>query len=442
LSTIADTFKRFHQYIANTSWIMAEKVVQILIGLLVTIFVARYLGPQNYGILAYAVSLTAIFSAAGHLGLSGLVVREIVKNPSARAETLGTTLSLKLGGVGMGFLILCCIAFLSENFKSKEFWVVIIVASSLLFNSSAVFDFWFQAHIQSKFSTLSKVTALVLTGIFKVILVVIASNLLYFAFASVLQAAITSILLCIFYVKTSDLSIFDWKSSRNKAKELVSQGWIIFLGTIFSVIYLKIDQIMLKWLIGLKEVGIYSVASTISEAWYFVPTAIVTSFFPRLIKLHQSNKEAFNQRLQQIFDLLFILAFSIVIIVTLFAKPLITLLYGLAYQPSSNILIIHIWAAIFIFMRAAFSRWILIEDALMFSLITQGAGALVNVGLNFLLIPRYAGVGAAIATLASYAMASYGSLLLYKRTRPIFWMMTRSMTSPVRYAYVAIRGRQ
>ena len=195
---------------------------------------------------------------------------------------------------------------------------------------------------------------------------------------------------------------------------------------------------MLKWLISTQEVGIYAVASNISEVWYFLPTAIVSSIFPKLIELHQSNTELFQQRISQLINLLFCLALVISISTSFIAKPLIKLLYGQAYYPSGIILMIHMWASLFIFMRAAFSKWILIENVPVFSLITQGLGAVSNIVLNLFLIPKYSGVGAAIATVISYAMASYLSLFFYKKSRPIFWMMSRSFLSPMIYSYKLI----
>ena len=190
---------------------------------------------------------------------------------------------------------------------------------------------------------------------------------------------------------------------------------------------------MLKWLAGAEEVGIYSVAVTLSEGWYFVPVAIVASFFPRLIEIKQKNPTLYYYRLQQLFDFLLILAFTVAIILTIIAEPLISILFGDAYAASAPILVVHIWTALFIFMRAAFSKWIMIENVLMFSLITQGLGALVNVALNFWLIPQYGGLGAAYATLIAYATASYFALLLHPKTRIIFVMMTKSFLSPIRY---------
>ena len=133
------------------------------------------------------------------------------------------------------------------------------------------------------------------------------------------------------------------------------------------------------------------------------------------------------------------MALGVAIVVTLIAEPLITLMFGQSYQAATPILIIHIWSALFIFMRTAFSKWILIENVLMFSLITQGLGALANVALNYWLIPIYGGEGAAYSTLFSYATASYFALVLYPKTRTVFWMMSKSLFSPVRYSLYKLR---
>ncbi len=431
--------RRFRFYIANTFWILSGNAFQIIIGFLVTIFMARYLGPEKLGVLAYAFSLAAVFSISGHMGLSGLIVRELSVAPDAKSEILGTTLALKCGGLMIGFLSLCCLSFATEKPDSLEFWILIIAASTLLFSISDVFKYWFEAHIQAKYITMARVIALTLSSCYKIGLILVGAKLLHFAFANLLQGAVMAAMLLLFYCKTSNLSVRSWYASCRKAKQLMSQGWIIFLGSVFAIIYFKIDQVMLKWLIGSKEVGIYAIASNISEVWYFVPTAIVASFFPRLIELHKSDYHLFKKRLQQLFDLLFILAVIVIILVSVIAEPLINFFYGLAYQSSISILVIHIWAGVFIFMRAVFSKWILIENALEFSLITQGLGALTNIVLNWLLIPGYGGKGAAAATLISYATASYISLFFYKKSRPIFWMMTRSFLLPFTFVYTTMR---
>ena len=403
------------------------------VGFLVTVVVARYLGPEDFGIFSYAISVAALFAAAGHMGLSGLLVREILKKPDERGVTLGTTLGLKFIGMALGYTLLLFYAMAYEGVTSIEFTAVAIAGAGLLFKPLDIIDFWFQAFVQARYVTYARLTGLTVSAVLKLLFVFLGLGVIYFVVVNLIQAIAIAIAFIIVYKIKSSLKITEWSFCWSKAKELFNQGWVIYLGSIFAVINLKVDQVMLRWFEGSEAVGIYAVAAQLSEAWYFVPGAIVASFFPKLIKLKKENPEQFEKRLQQLFDLLFILAFGVAIVMTLLSEWLITLFFGAYYIDSASVLVIHIWAAIFIFMRAAFSKWILIENALMFSLITQGAGALVNVVLNYFLIPKFGVQGAAWATLISYAISSFFSLLIYSKTRPIFIMMLKSIFSPYRY---------
>lgn len=425
--------KRIQGYLANTSWIMTEKIAVMGLAFVVTVVFARYLGPEQFGILAYAISLVSVFGVAGHVGLSGLVVRELVKNPETKNTIMGVSFFLKGIGYIVGFTFVLIVAFLTESPGSVEFWVLMIIAFGLVFKPVDVIDFWFQSVLQAKYTAISRVLAAAISSALKLLLVFLGAQLIMLAVAHIIQSIVGAMLLITFFVIKSKLRVTDWRFSREKAKELFSQGWVVFLGSIFAIIYLKVDQIMLKWLVGTEEVGIYAIAASLSEAWYFVPAAIVASFFPKLIKLQQENPKQYYYRLQQIFDFLFALATLVAILVTFLAEPIISTLFGTAYLGAIPILLVHIWAALFIFMRAAFSKWILIENVLMFSLITQGVGAVANIVLNFLLIPKYGGLGAAYATLIAYAAASYVVLLFHAKTRVVFVMMTKSFFVPIRY---------
>lgn len=433
-------YTKVKKYLHNTLWIVGDKTINLGVGFLVSAVVARYLGPKDFGIFSYAISVGALFAAAGHMGLSGLVVREIVKKPDERGVTLGTTFGLKFIGMALGYTLLLVYAMVYEGVASIEFKAVAIAGAVLLFRPFDIIDFWFQAFVQAEYVTYARLTGLAFSSALKLLFVFLGLSVIYFVAANLIQAIAIAIAFLFFYKIKSSLKAAEWSFSWSKAKDLFSQGWAIYLGSIFAVIYLKIDQVMLRWFEGSEAVGIYAIAAQLSEAWYFVPGAIVTSFFPKLIKLKEENPARFERRLQQLFDLLFILALGVAIVMTLLSEWLITLFFGYHYIDSASVFVIHIWAAIFIFMRAAFSKWILIENALIFSLITQGAGALVNVVLNYFLIPRFGAQGAAYATLISYALASFFSLLICSKTRPIFIMMLKSIFSPFRYFIIKVLG--
>ena len=439
VSQVKDFIRRIKIYASNLSWIMMERIANLGITFAITILVARYLGPTQFGVLSYATSLIALFAVAGHMGLSGLVIRDLVSHPESVPQTMGTSFVLKMVGYLFSLLLVFIFALTTKDSQDGEFWILLILASALIFQPINVLDFWFQSRLEAKFTAIAKTIALISVSIIKIGCIFLGAHLIAFAVANTVQVILTSLVLILYYYRRSPHSFKSWRFSSARAKKLFSQSWIIFLGSIFAVIYLKVDQIMLKWLVSSEEVGIYAVSASLSEAWYFVPSAIVISVFPRLIKLRESDSIHFSKRLQHLFDLLFISALAVALIITLTSQPLINIFFGHEYSGAAPILTVHIWAALFIFMRAAFSKWVLIENFLIFSLITHGFGALVNVGLNFLLIPLYGGLGAAYATLISYAVASYISLSLHSKTRPIFLMMTKSILFPYRFAIYLYR---
>ncbi|MEA3371405.1 MAG: flippase [Campylobacterota bacterium] len=435
-------FKKNHEiikYFKNTSWMMGEKIIKIIVLLIINVILARYLGPKEFGFLSYVISLVSLFAIATHMGLSGLVVKELVSFKDNKDIILGTVFVIKWIGALIGFSILLLIAFFTEELWSFNFWVLIIISCMIFFKPFEVIDFWFNATVQAKYTAISNTIAILLGLIIKILFIASGMGLLWIAFTYFIEAFFIAILFIYFYYKKDRMSIFSWSFSSVKAKELLSRGWMIMLGSVFAIIYLKVDQVMLKWLVGDESVGIYAVAASLSEAWYFVPTVIVASLFPKLIELKESNSMLYTKRLQQLFDFLLTLALIIAIIVTIISNDVIDILYGEEYKEAAIILSIHIWASLFIFMRAAFSKWIIMEDVLMFSLITQGFGALTNIILNLVLIPYYDIYGAAIATFLSYAIASYFSLFAYKKTKPIFKMMTKSFFAPIRYILPTIR---
>ncbi len=429
----ANTYRRYLPYIHNIGWIVSEKAVSLGLGFVATVLVARYLGPDHFGTLAYATSLVALFGISGHLGLHGLVVRELVKKPALRGETLGTTAILKFFGVLAGYLLLLLYSAAYEGTDTVRFSLIAIAGAALLFTPIDVVDYWFNALVQARYVSIARLSAqLAFVGL-TLLFVFRGADVGMFAIPYLLQAIVAAIVLLLLFRAKANIRLSAWRFDGQHARELLKQGWVIYLASFFAVIYLKIDQVMLRWLAESSEVGVYAVAARLSEVWYFIPGAIVASVFPKLIELRQSDEASFTHRLQQLFDSLAVLGMAIAILVTLLAPWLIPWIFGADYAGSAEILVIHTWASVFIFMRAALSRWILIENALYFSLLTQGLGAFSNVALNYVLIPVYGGQGAAWATLVSYSVASFFAVFLYPRTRPVFWLMLNALLAPVRY---------
>lgn len=417
--------------LANFSWLISGKLIQLVIGLPVSILVARSLGPSQFGILSYAASLVAFFGSFVYLGLSGLVVRDLVENPDKENVLLGTTFCLKSIGAAAAVGTILLIAWFNKNQAGSEFWVLFILGLGLFATPFEVVDFWFESQINSKYSVVVKTVAFLLGAALKVLFVLVGLSVVWVAAASSLQLIMGAGLLAgIFSLKGN--SFLGWKVRLSEARRLLSQSWILILASSFAVINLKADQVMLRWIAGPTEVGVYAVAVTLSETWYLVPAAVVASVFPRLIGLKKNSVAECNSRIQQTLDILFVGSFLIACITTLVAGPLIDLLYGEQYLSSGLILKIHIWAGVFMCMQHLINKWVLMEGVLYFHLINHAGAAVLNILLNMFLIPQYGGVGAAFATLISYAASSYLFLFLYPPTRQLARGITVAFLLPPR----------
>jgi PST family polysaccharide transporter len=410
---------------------MFEKILGMAVVLLVGIWVARYLGPERFGSYSFVLAIIALATPLSELGLNATLTRELVRNPQFASVTLGSAFGLRVFGAFLsGILSLLAIRLLRPG-EEDVFLYLAMLAFGNLFSAFAVVNFWFEAAVLSKHMAIARSIVLLTMAVAKIALIIAQASLSAFILVSAIELAFSSLAMAIAYMSYRQ-SPKNWSFQFSRATVLLSESWPLILSGFAATIYLKIDQIMLAQMVSDQAVGIYAVASRISEVWYIVPTVLVSSLFPKIIELRDGDLDKFKRYMQKGYDSLFILSLAIAIPVSIFAEPIVLTLFGKSYQDSAPILAIHVWAGLFIFMRALLSKWLVIEHLLMFSLVTHGLGALINVILNIILIPLYGALGAAIATVVSYSASSYLTLFISKKTREAAWMMTIAFVSPVR----------
>ncbi|NEP84259.1 MAG: flippase [Okeania sp. SIO3B3] len=411
--------------VGNIGWLFVDRIFQMAVGLIVGVWVARYLGPAQYGVLAYTFALGALVFPLSLLGLSTVAVQELVSKPDRKHETLGTAFVLQeLAGLIAGFCMIG-VAWWQNGVGSIELWLVTVAAISYLFRVPAI-DYWFQAQVQSKY-TVWAMNAAVLTGaVVKIVVILLGAPIIVFAWIFTFEALLKMVFLVYAYRLTQE-SIWQWRFRWRTAAELLEQGWPLLLSGLAIIVYMKIDQVMLKSIAGDYAVGIYSVAVRLSEMWYFIPGALMVSVFPSLIRAKQVDPDFFNYRIQQALDLLVLVSVGVALPLTFVAEPLITLLFGAEFVEAGLILAIHIWAAVFVFIGVAQTRWLIVEGMNGFVMRQTVIGMVANIGLNLLLIPLYSGLGAAIATVISYAAAGWLANATHRRTWPLFKMQVSSL---------------
>ena len=412
--------------IANTGWLFADRILRMGVGLFVGVWVARYLGVQQFGVFNYATAFVALFSTLSTLGLDAIVVRSIVREPEKRAEILGTAFWLKLFG-GVAALVLAVSSIIVVRHDDQLTISLVAILSSVgIFQAFDTIDLWFQSQVQSKYTVIAKNTAFVITALVKVALISFHAPLIAFAWAGLGEVSLGAIGLIISY-RVRGYSPWLWPWSSPLAKTLLKESWPLILSGFSIMIYMKIDQIMLGEMIGNKSVGIYSAAARISEVWYFIPMAIASSVAPSIYAAKEIGEAIYYRRIKQLLRLLVLISILIAVPMSFISGTLITTLFGNNYAEAGNILAIHIWSSIFVFMGLGTSSWFIAEGLTVFSLRRTLIGAITNIVLNFILIPGYGGVGAAIATVISQAFASFLSNATHPKTRKIFNLQVKSL---------------
>lgn len=427
-------------YLSNSAWLMGDSLLTNLVSLVVLAMVARYLGPEEYGAYAYVFSLAQIFAVLGQMGLDGLLVRELVDNPEDHPIVLGTAGGLRFMGYALGGLLCLFYAFAVPGHDATERWLFVSAFIFIILTPAPlILENWFRSRVEARYSSIARIFGTLLGGLLKIGLVLMGAGVVAIGFAQAATAAIIFLVSFPLFLRRGGPAPHQWVFDGARAKGMLSESWMVFLGSLMAIIYLKIDQVMLRWWTSSEEVGIYAIAARMSEVFYFLPAAVVTTLFPRLIQLRKVSQSEFNANFQSLLTMLAVLSYGIMFSIFILGPFLITLAFGEAYVAAAPVLMVHMLAMPFIFMRYAFSRWMLIERYLIFSIVSQGCGAAANVLLNILLIPPYGMMGAAFATLISYAMASYFSLLWSKKTRPVFLMMTSALFMPWRaYSMLAL----
>ena len=417
-----------HRIVTNTSWLFADRILRMGLGLFVGVWVARYLGVQQFGLLSYATAFVGLFSTFSDLGLSSLAIRAISSEPDQKDLILGTVFWLKLfGGIATLFLAVGFI-FVFRQDDTLTIGIVAILASVGIFQAFDTIDIWFQSQLQSKYVVIAKNTAFIVITLIKIILIYIHAPLLAFAGTTLAEAGLGALgLIGVYKIKRHSLHLWRW--SLPLAKTLLRESWPLILSGLTIMIYMKIDQIMLGEMISIQAVGLYSSATRISEVWYFIPTAIASSVAPSIYAAKKEKNEfLYYRRIEQLLRLLSLSAITIAIPMSFFSGIIMTVLFGNEYAASGPILAVHTWAALFVFMGIGTSCWFIAEGLNHLALSRTLLGVVINIILNFFLIPFYGGLGAAIATVISQAFAAFFGHAMNPKTRRIFQVQLKALS--------------
>ncbi|MUK67968.1 flippase [Aliivibrio fischeri] len=417
-----DNFKNhagIMKYLKNTSWLLADNVLKLIVGLFIGAWVARHLGPKDYGVFSYAASFVAMFGGIATLGLDSIVVRELVSKKHLNGEVIATTFILKVIGACIALLLLCAGLLLSD--LSKEIRIIaLIMGFSFIFQSVNVIRLYFQSIVKSKYFVMANVGSVVISAIVKISLILMDAPLIDFAKVFLFDAFTLSLFLMYFYIKKTNLKIIDYSFNTSLAKELLKDSWPLIFAAIASVIKLKLGQVMLGSLGSFEDVGYYAAASRLSELWFLIPVLLGSSIYPALIKAREVSPVLLKTRVLTITKVMLAFAIPFATIVSLLSEFAITLLFGDEFKEAGHYLAFQIWSGLPYVVLFAYSQVTYIEGMTKIHLYLAILSIVSIAIFNYWLIPLFGGIGAVYASLITALLGSCVMIILIEKDVKIF----------------------
>lgn len=401
--------------LANLNWLFADRILRLVGGLFIGIWIARYLGPGNFGLLNFALSFASLFGLVGRITIEQVVVRELTKFPENTGVILGSIFRLKLWGGMAAALFAIPAAWMAQPDNPLFIFMVAAIAIGFVFNAIDAIDVFYQAKVISKLVVQIRAVTFLFFSAGKIGLIQGEYPVIWFAVLTTLEMASGSLLLAWFYHKREGFT--DWKWSTVHAKMLLRDGWPLIASSLLIIIHTRIDQVMLGQMQDETQVGLYSAAVKVSEAWLFIPGMIVQTVMPYFVRLRETDPIRYQQRLMQLYSAMFWLGAIAGLVAIAAGKPFIIALFGNSYVASYEPLVLIVWTGIFNSQAVARGIWMISENFQFFRLMNNLVSVPLNIGLNLYLIPNYGITGAAFASLVSVGLGTWLLPLLFKPVR-------------------------
>ena len=398
----------------NASWIIAGRVYHMVLAFVVGLLTARYLGPNNYGLINYAATYTSFFASFCTLGINSVIVKNFVDHPDEEGETVGSAIILRTISSVLSVVMMMCITFIADNGEKTTNIVVFLCGIGVIFQVMDTLDYWFQSRLESKYSAFATVISDTVVSIYKVWLLVTGKSVEWFAVSTSIDYLVVAIILLIVYKKRNGPR---FSCSMRKAKELFKSSYHFILAGLMVSIYGSTDKFMLKQLLNEAEVGYYSTAVSLCNTWVFLLTAIIDSLYPVILQSF-NNKELFERKNKQLYSIVFYISVSVSILFSVLATPVVRILYGKAYIAAAAPLRIITWYTAFSYLGVARNAWIVSYNKQNYLKYLYIGAAITNVVLNVIMIPLWGASGAAFASLLTQISTILVFPALIKDLRP------------------------
>lgn len=406
----------FQKYFRNLGWMFFAKIGTMVISFIATAYIARSLGPSNYGELGYAISFVSIFGFIASLGIDQILCRDLVRHPDKVNEYMGSALGLRFLSSGIAFVICIVSAFIWSS-RDVSLFLIFIISLTFVFGSFQLLSYEFQAVVKLKSLSILSVIVVLILNILKIWVVFLGGGVIYLAAIILLEPILYAVALIYLRIKSFG-TMKDWKFDRRIAILILKDSFPLIFASAFFAIYARIDQVMIKNMIGSESVGLYDSAVRISELWYFIPHLIMANFFPAIINAKKTSAELYKKRVRKLFILIVSVSIFTVIPTILLSKYMIDIIFGSEFYGASAVLRVYVWSNVGAAFGLVMQQVLIAENMTKIISISTFFGMIVNIVLNIFLIPKFGIVGAAYASLISYSVP-FLSLFLFNKSRKL-----------------------
>jgi len=380
----------------NFFWLLTQNAVKLVFGVSISLYLARFLGPEDFGIYSFAISIISFLLLFTNLGIDPILIRELVKNNIEENKLMGSSFNLKLLGslIGFSFSLFLGLYF---GFDTKIGAVILIISPVLLIKSLTVIDSYFQSIKKNKYPSIANIISIILGSIFIYVFIKLKLNLRYFALVFFIEALILVICLLFFYQRKIKLK--QWTYSKKIKLSILKESWPLIIAGFASVVNTRIDQIFIGSMLSSNELGNYSAAAKISEFWLIFPTILSVTLYPVLINLRSTNYRKYKKFIFTV--IITCLSFGIIfsINVSTFSETIIQFLFGKKYDLAGDYLSLYIWSTLPYFSLFILNSVTYLENLIKKNLIISIFSILSNLILNYYLINLFGAIGAIYATL-------------------------------------------
>ncbi len=401
--------------IRNAGWIIGGRVLNKILAFIVGIMTANYLGPSNFGLISYATSYTTFFTSLCSLGINSIIIQDFITNPDEQGKAIGTSLLMRAVSSTLSIITIIGIVFVIDKGEKVTLIVTALCSLGLFFQIFDTLNCWFQSRLESKYPAIVAIISYAVISSFKIVLLIQRKNIFWFAAAGSAEYLITALFLIAVYAKKKGPKL---STSLNKGINLLKKSnSFIFAGLMVSI-YASVDKLMLKHLMNEKAVGNYAIAISLSTTWAFVLSAIIDSLSPGIMKIYHEDRERYEKKNRQLYAVVFYVSCAVSLAICFLASPIIHILYKHAYDGAIGPLRIVVWYTAFSYLGVARNIWIVCENKQKYLTGLYALAALVNVVMNALMIPRWGGTGAAMASLITQISTTMIIPLFIKELRP------------------------